>query len=339
MVVYHILHVEETIMENFKEFTFPKAVQKTVPANYSNFTFPSADGVHDIHCSLWLPEGQPKGVIQLVHGISEYVDRYDHMARFFTAQGYAVCGNDHLGHGRTAQQDGKFGFFAKHDGWTLAIADVRRLRQLMGEQFSNIPYFLLGHSMGSFMVRTYLCRYPGEISGALLSGTGQESVWLVAAGRTLSTLLSALHGPEYVSKLVHTGSIGVYNKQFAPQRTTADWLTRDEAAVDEYLADSFCNRMPTVGLYRDMMCALQYISSRRALSQMDPDTPVYIYSGDKDPVGTNGKGVKKVWGYFSKHGTKDLTMKLYPGGRHELHNETNRDEVFADLLNWLDAHI
>ena len=307
--------------------------------NFKEFTFPSADGKHEIHCSLWLPNGQPKGVIQIVHGISEYVNRYDHMARFFTEHGFAVCGNDHLGHGRTAAQDGKFGFFAKKGGWDLVLADIRHLRQKMGEEFPHLPYFLLGHSMGSFLVRTYLCRHPGEISGALLSGTGQEPAWLVAAGRTLSTLLSALRGPEYISTLVHNGSIGVYNKQFAPARTSADWITRDEAVVDQYLADPFCCNIPTVSLYRDMMTALQYIASDRALSLMDPNTPVYIYSGDKDPVGTNGKGVEKVHGYFKKHGTTDLTMKLYPDGRHEMHNELNRDEVFADLLVWLGGHI
>ena len=307
--------------------------------NFKDFTFPSADGRHDIYCSLWLPDGQPKGVIQIVHGISEHVNRYDQMAHFFTEHGFAVCGDDHLGHGRTAAQDGKFGFAAKKNGWDLVLADVCHLRQIMGEEFPGIPYFLLGHSMGSFLVRTYLCRHPGEVSGALLSGTGQEPAYLVAAGYALSTLFSVLRGPEYVSTVVHNCTIGVYNKQFNPTRTTADWTTRDEAAVDQYLADPFCNRTPTVGLYRDMMTGLQYIAKDRFLSQMDPNTPVYLYSGDKDPVGSNGKGVEKVHGLFKKHGTKDLTLKLYPDGRHEMHNEINRDEVFADLLAWLEQHI
>ena len=305
-------------------------------AKFTEFTFPSADGAHEISCSLWLPEeGQPKAVVQIVHGISEYVNRYDHFARYLADRGYAVCGDDHLGHGRTGKQADKFGFFARHDGWTLVTADVRALRQLMGEKYPGIPYFLLGHSMGSFLTRTYLCRYPGEISGAILSGTGQEPALLVGAGKLLANLIGLFKGYDSVSPLVHSLSLGAYNKQFAPNRTSADWISRDEAVVDTYLADSFCQIMPSVGLYRDMLGGLQYIASSRALSQMEPDTPVYIYSGDQDPVGANGAGVKKVYGYFESHGTKDLSLKLYEGGRHEMHNELNREEVCANIREWM----
>lgn len=308
-------------------------------AKFSEFTFPSADGQHQIYCSQWLPnEGQPKAVVQIVHGISEYVGRYDQFARFLADHGYAVCGEDHLGHGRTGKQDSIFGFFARHDGWALVSADVRQLRRLMGEKIPGVPYFLLGHSMGSFLTRTYLCRYPGEVSGAILSGTGQEPPLIVGGGKLLASLLARFRGPEYISPLVHSLALGAYNKQFAPNRTTADWITRDEAVVDAYMVDPFCQIIPTVSLYRDMLGGLQYIACRRALSQMDPDTPVYIYSGDRDPVGSNGVGVKKVHGFFKAHGTKDLSLKLYEGGRHEMHNELNRNEVFADVLAWLEQH-
>lgn len=309
-------------------------------AKFSEFTFPSSDGQHNICCSLWLPDqGEPRAVVQIVHGVAEYVNRYDHFARFLTDHGFAVCGDDHLGHGRTAMQDSKFGWFAEHDGWTLVTADLRRLRQLMGEKFPGIPYFLLGHSMGSFLTRTYLCRYPGEVSGALLSGTGQEPALMVGAGKLLAGLIGRFKGSDYVSTLVNDLSLGAYNKQFAPNRTTADWISRDEAVVDAYMADPLCQFIPTVGMYRDMLGGLQYISSRQALSQMDPDTPVYLYAGDKDPVGSNGAGVKKVYGYFQNAGTKDLSIKLYENGRHEMHNETNKDEVYSDVLSWLEKHL
>lgn len=309
-------------------------------ASFKEFTFSSSDGQHEIFCSLWLPEeGAPKAVVQIVHGISEYVGRYDHFARHLADHGYAVCGGDHLGHGRTGRQDSKFGYFARHDGWTLVTADVRALRQRMGEAYPGLPYFLLGHSMGSFLTRTYLCRYPGEVSGAILSGTGQEAGLLVGAGKLLANLIGLLKGYDSVSPLVHSLSLGAYNKQFAPNRTTADWISRDEAVVDAYMQDPFCQITPTVGLYRDMLGGLQYIASHRALSQMDPGTPIYLYSGDKDPVGANGVGVKKVHGYFEACGTRDLSMKLYGEGRHEMHNETNRNEVYADVLAWLDRHI
>lgn len=309
-------------------------------AKFSEITFSSSDGVHTCYASLWLPEqGEPRAMIQIVHGVAEYVGRYDHFARFLTDHGYAVCGEDHLGHGRTGAQDGKFGYFGKRGGWDLVTADVRRLRQLMGEQHPNIPYILLGHSMGSFLTRTYLCRYPGTVDGAILSGTGQESALLVGCGKLLASLIGRFKGMDYSSTLVNDLSLGAYNKQFRPNRTTADWICRDEAVVDRYLADPFCTFIPTVGMYRDMLGGLQYIASPRALSQMDPDTPVYLFSGDQDPVGANGAGVKKVYGYFKEHGTKDLSLKFYAGGRHEMLNEINREEVYADVLAWLREHV
>ena len=305
---------------------------------YREFTYPSSDGTHDIWACLWRPEGTPRGVVQIVHGICEYVGRYEAVARYLAEQGYAVCGEDHLGHGNTAKQDSKFGFAAKYDGWTLMTADVRELRRRMGEEFPGVPYILLGHSMGSFLVRTYLCRYPGTVDGAILSGTGQEPAPVVAGGKLLASLIGRFKGVEAESPMVHSLALGAYNKQFAPNRTSADWITRDEAVVDAYRKDPFCSFMPAVSLYRDMLSGLQYISSPRALAQMDPQTPVYIFSGDRDPVGSNGAGVRKVYGYFEKYGTKDLSLKLYPGGRHEMFNELNREEVYADVLAWLNAH-
>ena len=301
---------------------------------FTEFTFPSKDGVHKCHASLWTPENEPRAVVQIVHGVADYMGRYDHFARYLADHGFVVCGEDHLGHGRTVD-DGKYGYFGKKDGWMLVTADVRQLRRLMGEKYPGVPYFLMGHSMGSFLSRTYLCAYPGTVDGCILSGTGQEKAAVVAAGKAVSSVVCALRGPDAVSPL----SLGSYNKQFKPNRTTADWICRDEAVVDAYLKDPFCTFEPTAGLVRDMMGGLQYISSEKALSQMDPSTPVYLFSGDRDPVGGNGEGVKKVYGFFKDHGTADLTMKLYPGGRHEMHNEINKGEVYADVLAWLEKHI
>ena len=305
---------------------------------FSEFTFPSKDGVHRCHASLWEPDGAPRAVVQIVHGVAEYAGRYDHFAQYLAGHGLVVCGEDHLGHGKTVD-DGKYGYFGKRDGWTLVTADVRQLRVLMGEKFPGVPYFLLGHSMGSFLARTYLCAYPGTVNGCILSGTGQEKPALVAAGKAVASAVCALRGPEAVSALVDNLSLGAYNKQFAPNRTTADWICRDEAVVDAYLKDPFCTFKPTAGMFRDMMGGLQYISSQEALSRMDPSTPVYLFSGDRDPVGANGAGVKKVAGLFRQYGVKDVTVKLYPGGRHEMLNETNKEQVYADTSAWLEAHL
>lgn len=303
------------------------------------FRFPSSDGIHSCHARVWLPEGTPRAVVQLVHGVSEHIGRYDRFARWLASHGYAVCGHDHLGHGKTAAEDGSFGRFPKYDGWTLVTADVRALRERMGADYPDLPYVLLGHSMGSFLVRTYLCRYPGTVSGAVLSGTGQESALLVNAGKLLCDLTCALRGHTHFSPLVYSLSLGAYNKAFQPSRTANDWLSRDEAVVDDYLADPHCAGKASVGLMREMMGGLKYISSRRALSQMDKTTPVYLFSGDRDPVGQMGEGVKKVFGYFKDAGCTDVTVKLYPGGRHEMLNETNQQEVWADVLTWLEEHV
>lgn len=304
-----------------------------------SFHFPSSDNFHQCYAQEWLPNGSPVAVVQIVHGVAEHIGRYDRVAQFLTAHGIVVCGEDHLGHGRTASQQEDRGYFARRNGWFLVTEDVLRLRRIQGEKYPGIPYFLLGHSMGSFLTRTFLCRYPGAVDGAILSGTGQEAAPLVAGGKFLAGLLCAIQGERSTSPLIHKLSLGAYNDKFKPTRTSADWLSRDEAEVDRYLADPLCSFRPTSRMFQDMMGGLQYISSSSALSNMDPGTPIYIFSGDSDPVGGMGKGVRTVHGYFKSHGTQDLTLKLYPQGRHEMFNERNRQEVFDDLLGWLHAHI
>jgi len=300
--------------------------------NRQEFTFPSSDGEHQIHAVLWTPEqAKPKAVVQIVHGLCEYVLRYDHFARFLAEQGYAVTGSDHLGHGKTARGPEEFGFFT--DWWDLT-RDIRSLRQQMGRKFQDIPYFLLGHSMGSFQARTYLIDYPGTLDGCILSGTGQEPAATVALGK----FLTGLGDPHKVNKLFNQLSLGAYNRKFAPNRTPSDWVTRDEKVIDQYASDPFCTFPTTAGMNHAMMTGLQYISSRKNLQRMDPATPVALFSGDQDPVGGMGKGVRKVYGFFRDAGCRDVTMKLYPGARHEVINELNREEVYADMLTWLEQH-
>ena len=200
------------------------------------FSYPSSDGSHTVHAMEWLPQGQPRAVVQIVHGVAEYVGRYDHVARFLTERGFLVCGEDHLGHGKTVD-DGKYGYFGPRGGWDLVVRDIRRLRELQGEKYPGVPYVMLGHSMGSFLTRTYLIRWPGTVDGAVLSGTGQEPAPLVALGKALAGGLCLLRGGDSVSPLVNAMSLGAYNKKFAPNRTGADWISRDEAVVDTYLKD------------------------------------------------------------------------------------------------------
>lgn len=304
----------------------------------THFHYPSARDGCSIHALEWAPEGPPRGIVHLVHGISEHIGRYDETARFLAEHGFLVCGEDHLGHGRTVT-DGSYGFFAPENGWTLAARDVRALRKLEGARHPNLPYFLLGHSMGSFLTRTYLILWPGTVSGAVLMGTGQEPAPLVALGKRISALECRRLGPRGVSPLVHTLSLGAYNRRFRPSRTPSDWLSRDSAEVDAFLADPLCQSRPTVSLFRDMMGGLQLIARRDQLARMDPSVPVCFLSGQEDPVGGMGRGVEQVVRMFQDAGCRDLSLHLYPGARHELFHEQNRREVWADLLDWLEDRL
>ena len=300
------------------------------------FSFPSSDGVHQIHGLWWLPEDRaPRALVQLVHGISEYMGRYDAFARFLADHGFAVAGHDHLGHGGTARDRTEYGYFSAREGWDHLVRDVKSLHDRMDRRFPGLPHFLLGHSMGSFVARTYLIDYPGTVTGAILSGTGQEAAPVVALGK----LLTGFGDPHKVNQLVNALSLGAYNKQFKPNRTGADWISRDQSVVDAYVRDPLCSFLPTAGMNHDMMTGLQYIAKRENLAKMDPDTPVLFFSGDRDPVGGSGKGVKKVVGFFRDAGVKDITLRLYKDGRHEMLNEINRDEVYRDVADWLAAHL
>ncbi len=304
------------------------------------FTFPSTDGIHQVHAVEWLPpEGEPKAVVQLVHGISEYIARYDAFARFLTAHGYAVVGHDHLGHGRTAAGPEEYGFFAEKDGWRYILKDTHTLRLDTGERFPGVPYFLMGHSMGSFVARGYLIEYSGTVDGCILSGTGQEAPGVISLGNVASSILGKLKGSRAHSAFLNKFSVGAYNARFKPNRTTADWISRDEAVVDAYLADPLCNFLPTIGMYRDIFKGMEFLSLPDNLRKMDSFVPVYLFSGDKDPVGEEGEGVRRVYSILRYNGVREVAIKLYPDGRHEMLNEINREEVFQDTLDWLEEHL
>ena len=296
------------------------------------FFYPSADGEHTIHAVLWRPEGPVRGVVQIVHGICEYALRYEPFAQFLTGHGFAVTGNDHLGHGQSVKDPSEYGYFTQ---WSHLVRDVRALRELAGEKLPGLPYFLLGHSMGSFVARTYLIDYPGTVTGCALSGTAHHPPVGVALGK----LVTSFGDPKKVNKVFYALSIGAYNKSFAPTRTSADWICRDPQVVDAYLADPMCNFPTKGGMNHAMMTGLGRVGNARELAKMDKATPVYFFAGDRDPVGSMGRGVRKVYALFQKAGVRDLTLKLYPGGRHEMLNETNKDQVFADVLAWLEEHL
>ena len=306
--------------------------------NVHSFHFSSCDGQSRCYAQEWMPPDRPRAVLQIVHGMTEHIGRYDQAAQFFCRHGILVCGEDHLGHGKSAVP-GRHGHFADRDGWDIVTRDILKLREIQGKKYPDVPYILLGHSMGSFLVRTLLCRYPGQVDAAILSGTAHKPLPLLEVTKWISSLLCALRGKRHVSPLIRKLTMAVFNAPFQPIRTTADWISRDTQEVDRYQADPYTDFFPSLAMIRDMIGGLQYIASPQALRGMDPDTPVYFLSGGDDPVGGQGKDLKKLYALFCSNGVRDATLKLYPGGRHEMFHECNRQEVFQDTLNWIEAHI
>lgn len=302
-------------------------------------TFLSSDGKTPIRFRVCVPDGEIRGIVQIAHGIAEHVERYDAFAAFLADHGFLVAANDHLGHGKSISNNDSLGFFAEQHGWMHAVKDMRQLYERMHAEYPALPYFLFGHSMGSFLTRTYLIDYPDGLTGAVICGTGQQAGALVKSGLLLGKIEALLHGPKYRSPLLDQLAFGAYNKGFAPPRTRYDWLTRDNALVDAYIADPRCGFMPTASLFSDMMGGISYISKPANLARMNKTLPVFFISGDKDPVGENGKGVKKAFALFQKAGMRDATLKLYPNCRHEILNEIGKETVMEDVLNWLDSKI
>lgn len=304
------------------------------------FRFPSADGTTTLYGRTWAPEhGAPRAILQLVHGIAEHIGRYDRFARFMSDHGYLVCAEDHLGHGNTPENAEDLGYTADKDGWVKMTDNVRALHERIAPQYPGIPYFILGHSMGSFLTRSYLIRYPGTVAACALLGTGQQPESVLKAGLAACRLEQIRLGKRGRSKLLQSLCFGAYNSQFKPNRTESDWVCSVDEVVDAYIADPFCQVMPTVTLMRDMLTGIRFNQQAENLAKMDKTTPVFFLSGDQDPVGSNGKGVRAAYQSFLDAGCGHVRLKLYPGGRHEMLNEHNWQDVYDELLSWFDQQI
>lgn len=301
----------------------------------NEFTFPSADGKTQIHAVEWLPDGEIRAVLQISHGVSEYILRYDPFASYLAERGFAVVGHDHLGHGTSMPPDGKPMYFGPKGSWNWVVQDIEKRRVLAAERFPRLPYFLLGHSMGSFLARTYLIHHPGKVDGAVIMGTGQMAPVLIAGGKLVAAIESRRVGESNGSPLVQALAFGTYNKIFAPNRTGFDWLSVNEENVDRYIADPLCGGNPSIGLFREMLGGMSFIAKPENLVKMDLSTPILFISGAMDPVGDCSKGVERAYASFRKAGVKDATLKLYPELRHEILCEVNCETVFEDVYQWL----
>lgn len=305
----------------------------------NEFTFPSADGRTGIHAVEWTPDMAPRAVLVLSHGVSEHILRYEPLAAYLTERGFAVAGHDHLGHGLSVAAGAPRLYFGPRGSWDWAVQDLYARRELAGQRFPGLPVFLLGHSMGSFLARTYLIRYPGTVAGVILMGTGQMPPALVAAGRVLAAREARKVGDRHSSPLVNKLAFEAYNQKFAPNRTGYDWLSASTKNVDQYLADPLCGGDPTIGLFREMLRGIACIEKQENLKRMNRNTPVLFLSGQDDPVGDMGKGVRRAYRSFRRSGVRDVEIRLYQGLRHEILQETGREKVYADVAHWLEAHL
>lgn len=303
-----------------------------------NFSFKSKDNTV-IFVYKWIPEGNPKGIVQIAHGMAEHAKRYEGFARKLTQNGYIVFANDHRGHGKSARKVEKLGYLADEDGFQWLVKDFHNLSLIIKEIYPSLPLYIYGHSMGSFMAQRYIMLYPDLISGLILSGSNGKQGIILNAGLAFAKIEIRKHGRKNQSEKLHNLIFGGYNKAFKPNRTKSDWLSRDNEEVDKYIKDPYCGTIFTAGFFYDFLEGLLEVENKKNLSWIPKHIPIYIFSGDKDPVGKSGKGIINLYQRYKNHGVKDIEYKLYKDGRHEMLNEINRDEVMDDVVKWLDERI
>ena len=291
-------------------------------------------GAGKIHGCRWTPEESPKAVVQIVHGIAEFIERYDEFAAYLNGLGFLVVAEDHMGHGQSVGENGIQGYF--HGGWFTAVEDTMTLLRETQAAYPDIPYVLFGHSMGSFMARTILCKYPDSgISAAVICGTGWQPAALLPPVTRFIEAVCRKEGEDKPSAFLENLVFGSYNKRVEHPRTAYDWLSRDAKIVDAYIAHPMCGFTPTAGLLREMMKGLTYIEKPAHLEAMKKDLPVFFVAGGDDPVGSYGKGVRHTVSQFRKAGMTDVSCRIYPLCRHEILNEINRQEIFEDIGGWI----
>lgn len=295
------------------------------------FYYPSRDGETQIHAVEWIPEGEVKAILQMCHGMMEHIERYHDFAEFLSGQGIYVVGHDHLGHGKSVTSSEKLGFFYDGDGNACVIADIQQLRVQTEKKYPNVPYFMLGHSMGSFLLRQYLGLYSGGLAGAIIMGTGEQPDLVLGAGKLVCKIIAAFKGWSHRSAFVNSLAVGGYEKKMGKA-----WLSKNAENVERYAKDPLSGFMFTVNAYYHMFDGMSKMNKQEKEEKMGKSLPIFFVAGSEDPVGNCGKGVQNVYNKYKKSGYQDVELKLYEGDRHEILNEDDRDVVYRDILNWIE---
>lgn len=300
----------------------------------TEFVLTAEDG-HRIALRRWIPVGRVQALVQISHGMIEHSARYDRFARALVERGFAVQAHDHRGHGKSASDTDALGILAEEEGFLRVVQDLKICIDKFIADLPGLPLFLFGHSFGSFISQSYIENYGSGLSGCVLSGSAGPRPALVGLGRLTSELFRLVCGKKRRSALLNKLIFFSYNKKIKPKRTESDWLSRDESEVDAYVSDPFCTFVPSVSFFCDLMKGLKTIHRADNMSRIPHGLPVLLCAGTGDPVGNYGKSVQQLYDIYQKNGMADVEMKLYPGARHELLNEINKDEVTTDILNWL----
>lgn len=301
-------------------------------------SYKSCNGFDRIAYYLFIPEKTPKAILQIAHGMSEHFGRYSEFSGYLAQKGILVCGNDHLGHGRSVSRSEDLGYFGSENGWTHMVKDMYLLTKLIKESYPDIPYFLLGHSMGSLLARAYLPLYGDELTGVILMGTSGKNKKVKTAMPVLR-IIRMLKGERHRSMFVYKLAFGSYNKSYPKGSSRLAWMSQDRQVLKAFREDPRCNFILTVAGFMDLLNVLEFVSGNQWARQVPKDLPVHLVSGDQDPVGDFGKGVHDVYKELMKEKVVNLSMKLYPNDRHELLNEPHKETVYQDLLHWIEKHI
>ncbi|MBR5241961.1 MAG: alpha/beta fold hydrolase [Clostridia bacterium] len=301
---------------------------------FSELTFPSSDGIHNVYAEIYEPRGEIRGVVQLAHGMIDHVGRYKALADFLAGAGYVFAGHHHLGHGKTVASKDEFGYFAKKDGVEYLVEDMHRMNEKLRESYAGKPLTVLGHSMGSFITRLYAAKYPSDMDKVIIHGTGGPNP-LLPMGKLVAGTVRLFRGGKHRSKLITGLAFGSYNSKFPESDGKNAWLTRDPSRVADRKDDELLRFIFTTAGYSDLFDMIGKVNSRTWFKSYPKDMPTLVISGDMDPVGNYGKGPLYVYEHLLAAGCTSVDYKSYPGARHELFNEINSDEVFSDLLEWI----
>ncbi len=306
------------------------------------FSFMSADGKTTIDAVKWIPEdGHYHAILQISHGMVEYIDRYKAFAEFLNKNGYLVVGHSHLGHGASVQSQDDWGYFAEKDAPNVLINDMHTLRTMIQRENEGVPYFMLAHSMGSYLLRRYLTVYNDNLRGAIIMGTGCVPDHLSKLGKFLCSTLAKVYGWRHRSKFVNAMTFGGLYKKFDMDGTNPEnnWLTHDVEVVKKYYGEPRCRFLFTLNGYHMLMDTVYYDNQIENARKIPAKLPMFIVSGADDPVGDLGEGIKKVYYMYEQAGLKDVTYKLYEKDRHEILNELDKDVVYSDILSWMEVRI